>query len=377
METPDGNLGRQRRRFGRFVLILFGAMLAAQVPLLIFLGARGVALWRLGLGFVALNALLVIRMWYVPQPYPPPVWFERYAVWPYFAVTVSCLYFAPGAVVAWALAMPPSWIWGWLACSAVLGAIAVGVPWRRVVIRRFDVPVAGLPPGLHGLTIVQLSDLHVGPMASERRVRSWVRRANALGPDVVALTGDLIATGDRFVPALERALGGLTPRLGTWAVMGNHDYFSRAGDAVVAMHDRLGHRLLRNDHLVLDAGGGGLVVAGIDDTWRALDDLDAALRGAPGGSPVVLLAHDPEVFPAAADRGVCLQLSGHTHGGQIAIPFVGRRGAIVHYFGVPWIQGAYRRGAATLVVSAGLGTTGAPIRIGMPSEIPVIRLVAA
>jgi uncharacterized protein len=254
----------------------------------------------------------------------------------------------------------------------VLGGLAAGLPWRRVVVRVIEIQVANLPPAFEGYRIAHLTDLHSGPLVPERWIRSWSEKTNALTPDLIALTGDLIAAGDGFIPQLER---GLTPlRAPVMAVLGNHDYFGRASAALRAMHARLGHELLDNRHIVLTRGEDRLVLAGTDDTWTGSDDLDAALEGAPRDVPVVLLAHDPILFDAAVTRGVDLQLSGHVHGGQVAIPGLGLAGSPLVWMGFTFVRGLYRRGRSQLWLGAGLGTTGAPIRVGVPSELPLLIL---
>jgi predicted MPP superfamily phosphohydrolase len=373
-------LRSQRRMFGQFVLLLFAVMVACQVPIVFFVRAQTQTSWALWLPVLCVfNLMLCIRMWYVPRPEPPPIWFERYIIWGYFGIAVTGLYAAPGVVIGWAWTIAPIWIWVWLGCSAVLGLYSVGFPWRRIAIRRLTVPIPDLPAAFDGVTIAHISDLHAGPMAPECRLRSWMRRVNALAPDYVFITGDIVATGGAFIPTLERAFALLKPSRGMYAVLGNHDYFGEAQSQIEAMYARIGCTLLRNSHCVVSVPSSQdtLVFAGVDDTWREMADLSAALSGVPTGAPVILLSHDPRVFDevvAHEESSVRLQLSGHTHGGQLAIPFVGRRSSVLSWFGVSWVSGLYQRSESWLHVSAGLGTTGAPVRIGVPSEITLLRL---
>jgi len=349
----------------------------AQVPLAWFVVSQLGGSWPVTVVWLlAVNMIIVVRIRHLPQPLPPPLWFERYVIWGYFIYTMTAMYFVPGWLIGVAAGVSDSALTAWVFASFGLSLFANGVPYRHVKVRRVDIQIPGLPQAFSGLTIAQLTDLHIGPFAPESRVHGWVRRVNAQAPDYVFLTGDLIASGSRFVPALERALAQLTPKRGVVAIMGNHDYFpSDAGDALLAMHRRLGHIMLRNEAQVLDEGGDQLVFAGIDDTWRKSDDIDKALADVPDGVPVVLLAHDPETFPKAATFGIALQVSGHLHGGQLAIPFLGVAGSVLRPFPIPYIHGRYRQDRSTMYVSAGLGTTGAPVRIGMPSEIPILRLI--
>lgn len=369
----DRDTPGQRRRFARVVLLLFCVLVLAQAPLLWMLttltglGAGWVVGW-----FLLLNAQIGVRVWWVPRPTPPPAWFERYVIWFFFGWSILSLAAVPVVMLSpW---LPEVFTWAGLGLALVFTLYAVGIPWRRVRITHLDLPMVDLPPALEGLRVVQLSDLHLGPLVPEGYARRVIRVAMALKPDVVAITGDVIAAGPAFLPALERTLAGLKPRLGTFAVMGNHDYFSGANKALRAVYGRLRFRVLDNAHHVLRRGGASLVIAGVDDTWRGHADIQKALTGAPE-LPVLLLAHDPDLFPAAAAQGVAIQLSGHTHGGQLAIPFLGRRGALLSWFGQDFVQGAYVLGQSVLYVSGGLGTTAAPVRIGMPAELPCFRLV--
>ena len=232
------------------------------------------------------------------------------------------------------------------------------------------VEVDGLPAALDGLRIVQLSDLHCGPFVSEERVDDWVERANELDGDLVALTGDFIAWGGRHVKPVARALGKLRARRGVFACMGNHDYFGAgAGDRLVAALEVQGIEVLRNRSRAL---AGGLVVAGVDDAWSRRADLGSALAGIDEGAWTLLLCHDPAAFPRIARTGVPLTLSGHTHAGQFAVPFVAQlnlAALITRY-----TAGLYREGSSVLYVSSGLGTTGPPLRIGTRAEIALLTL---
>jgi len=155
--------------------------------------------------------------------------------------------------------------------------------------------------------------------------------------------------------------------------MGNHDYFGE-GELISLLTAR-GARVLRNEGVVLERGDARLYLAAIDDTWTKRDDMARALADRPANAPAILLAHDPERFTAAAKRDVALTLSGHTHGGQIAVPFLYRwlsLSHLTHHFHV----GLYERGKAKLYVHPGLGTTGPPMRLGIAPEVVMITLRA-
>jgi predicted MPP superfamily phosphohydrolase len=157
--------------------------------------------------------------------------------------------------------------------------------------------------------------------------------------------------------------------------MGNHDYFGE-GEPLVSLLEGRGVTVLRNRGITLARETARLFLAGVDDRWTRRADLDAALSERPDGVPTVLLAHDPEEFLAAVERGVDLVLSGHTHGGQVAVPFLGRfinASKLAHSFHV----GVYTRSASTLYVHPGLGTTGPPMRLGVAPVVARITLRAA
>lgn len=233
------------------------------------------------------------------------------------------------------------------------------------------VPVDGLPRRLSGLTIVQLSDLHVGPTLEGRFVERLVERANALRPDVIALTGDLVDGSVKHLGAAMAPLGRLRARLGVFAITGNHEYYSGADEWTRALRGQ-GIPVLRNQSVRLD---GALELAGVDD-WSAARhglghgwDLDAALRGCDPSLPAILLAHQPRGIDQAMSRGVALQLSGHTHGGQIW-PF-GMLVALTQ----PFLVGLHPVGGGHIFVSRGAGFWGPPMRIPFPPEIARIALV--
>lgn len=259
--------------------------------------------------------------------------------------------------------------------SVALGLAVIGALIslrQRPRVRAHDVFVSGLPAPFDGYRIAQISDLHVGPFADARRVAGWVAATNDQGPDLVVATGDFIASGSTFVPVVAGAFQKLSARDGAYACMGNHDYFTD-GEALAAAVERAGVPVLRNRGVDIRRGGAILHLAGVDDTWTRRANVELALAQRPPGAPVVLLAHDPMLFPQAARAGVALTLSGHTHGGQLGVPFVSKRWNLARVF-TGFTTGLYTAGASTLYVNRGLGTTGPPIRIGVPPEIAVLTL---
>ncbi len=264
--------------------------------------------------------------------------------------------------------------WAWRAYGAGLIASFWGVFARRhmVRVRHFTARIAGLHSALAGFKIVQLSDLHIGTYTSSQAARGWVRRANALGADLVVVTGDLVSGGAGFHREIADVLAELRAPEGVAVIPGNHEYFGD-GETLFGMLTARGVRVLRNQSFVVRRGAARLNVVGVDDVWTRRANVAGAMANTERGSPTVLLAHDPALFPRAAERGADLVLSGHTHGGQIAIPFLARwlnLSAWAHRYQL----GVYHEGGSTLVVSAGLGTTGPPIRLGVAPELVVVEL---
>jgi uncharacterized protein len=306
-----------------------------------------------------------------------PRWVTRAVDEPMFWLWGGGLLALPAAVVA--AALPVGVPVGQRVLAVWLGALALSawMVWGRrrfVCTRRIEVPVTGLPAAFDGYRIVQLSDLHVGSFDRLERALEWVARANALEADLAVVTGDLVTSGTTFYPDVAEAIGRLRAPDGVLVSMGNHDQWDNP--ALVREITRRGPRVLLNASVVIERGGAELVVAGIDDRYAERADLDATLAGIPPGRPRVLLSHYPDFFEEAAARGVDLVLSGHTHGGQIGVPGLSGRINVASVSGQRG-RGVFRRGGSCLYVNAGLGTTGPPMRLGVPPEIALIVLRAA
>ncbi|MDE1138056.1 metallophosphoesterase [Paraburkholderia tropica] len=248
---------------------------------------------------------------------------------------------------------------------------------RRARVRNVDVPIRNLPAELDGFTIVQLSDIHVGPTIKHDYVERIVRAVNQLDADVVAITGDVVDGSVQHLADHTAPLGRLAAQHGVYLVTGNHEYYSGA-DAWVAEFRRIGLTVLMNQHVVIEHGGARLVLAGVTDyTGGHFDpahrsDPQGALRGAPDDvNTRVLLAHQPRSAHAAADAGYTLQLSGHTHGGQI-FPW-----NFLVRLQQPFTAGLEKLGSLWVYTSRGTGYWGPPKRLGAPSEITRVRLVGA
>jgi predicted MPP superfamily phosphohydrolase len=271
---------------------------------------------------------------------------------------------------------------GWTASAVPLLAALVtliGFVNARRVARVVDVevPIAGLPQALHGFTIAQISDIHVGPTIKRGYLDAIVERVNALNADLIAITGDLVDGSVKRLAPHTAPLAKLAARHGAYFVTGNHEYYSNA-PAWIAEVRRLGLTVLMNEHVVLTHEGAPLLVAGVtdynahhfDESHRS--DPHGALAGAPAHVAVkLLLAHQPRSATAAADAGFDLQLSGHTHGGQffpwnLFVPMQ-----------QPYTAGLNRLRKLWVYTSRGTGYWGPPKRFGAPSEITRLRLMPA
>ncbi|MEP7101908.1 MAG: metallophosphoesterase [Burkholderiales bacterium] len=275
------------------------------------------------------------------------------------------------------------------ALADATGATALAVPllgaaitlWGFVNARRtaavvsVDVPIADLPAALHGFTIAQISDIHVGPTIKRAYLHRIVESVNRLGADMVAVTGDLVDGSVRELGGHVAPLAQLSSTHGTFFVTGNHEYYSGA-PAWVAELRRIGLKVLMNEHVVLQHAGGSVLIAGVTDfSAHHFDpaqrsDPRAALAGAPDGTTTrVLLAHQPRSAEAAEQAGFQLQLSGHTHGGQF-LPW-----NLFVRFQQPFTAGLHKLRRLWVYTSRGTGYWGPPKRFGAPSEITRLRLV--
>lgn len=246
---------------------------------------------------------------------------------------------------------------------------------NRLVVERVSLPLPGLPPDLAGFRIVQMSDFHLHPYTKIELVQRAVARSNALRPDAVALTGDYVLEEARSVWELAAALAQLEAPHGVYAVLGNHD-MARGPATIRAGLEAAGITVLDNMHRTLAVGEERLVIAGVDNPGFGRPDLDAALAGAPPDAPVILLAHEPDFADIFLAEGrVQVQLSGHTHGGQIRLP--GRGPLVLPTNGRKYHTGLYRVGEGWVYTTRGVGVNGMPLRINCPPEITLLTLQEA
>jgi predicted MPP superfamily phosphohydrolase len=297
-----------------------------------------------------------------------------------FVVTVLRDVFLLGARLALpgpqatALSIPSArWALGITTLCTFVGFIIA----RRPRLVYVDIPVAGLPAGLHGFSIAQITDLHVGPTIKRGFVERIVARVNDLEADVIAITGDLVDGTVEDLSSHTAPLAALSARHGVFFATGNHEYYSgeRAWTEEIR---RLGITVLKNQHVILRHDGTPLLLAGVTDYGAhhfnpaERSDPTAALAGAPRDSgPKILLAHQPSSAEAAADAGFDVQVSGHTHGGQFW-PW----NLFVRFF-QPFTSGLNRLRNLRVYISTGTGYWGPPNRFIVPGEITRIRLVPA
>ncbi|HWW21076.1 MAG TPA: metallophosphoesterase [Steroidobacteraceae bacterium] len=248
---------------------------------------------------------------------------------------------------------------------------------RRARIKRVEIPLRNLPHALHGFSIAQISDIHVGPTIKRGYVDAIVDAVNALDADLIAVTGDVVDGSVQDLAPHTEPLARLRARHGAFFVTGNHEYYS-GEQAWTAEFKRLGLRVLLNEHVIVRHRGAPVVIAGVTDysshhfntTQRS--DPAAALVGAPSNAAAkILLAHQPRSAAAAATAGFDLQLSGHTHGGQFW-PWT-----LFVRFQQPFTAGLHRLNSLWVYISRGTGYWGPPNRFGAPSEITLLRLVPA
>jgi predicted MPP superfamily phosphohydrolase len=334
------------------------------------------------------GSLLAVCFWLLPKGFRirddngPWVVMLPWVTMSFFSWLLVLIILRDLSLIASVLALSPQAHESWIRISAILvmaltpAITLVGFFMARRVAPVVDVkvPLAGLPKELEGFTIAQISDLHVGQTIKRSFVEAIVDRVNRLKADMIAITGDV---ADGSVPDLTHhtePLARLASRHGTYVVTGNHEYYSGV-HAWIRELERLGARVLVNEHVVLDHDGAALTVAGVTD-WSAhhfdpshKSDPRAAAKGAPEHAPKVLLAHQPRSAASAEAAGFELQLSGHTHGGQFwPWNFLVR-------LQQPFIAGLNRLGRMWVYTSRGTGYWGPPMRFGVPSEITLIRLV--
>jgi predicted MPP superfamily phosphohydrolase len=264
---------------------------------------------------------------------------------------------------------------GVTAMGAALGVTSLFIGLREVAIRNVRVPIAKLPKNISGYKIAQLTDVHVGPTIGKNFIDDLVAKVNALNPDLVAITGDLVDGSVDDLGAFVAALAKFTAKDGVFFVTGNHEYYSGV-DEWIAHLKNLGIRVLRNERVAI-GGEAGFDLAGVDDAHAKSYghghgmNVPGALEGRDESRAIVLLAHQPKAIFDAQKGKVDLQLSGHTHGGQL-FPW--------NFFvklDQPYVEGLFDHDGTKIYVSPGTGYWGPPMRLGTRAEITLVELVSS
>jgi len=247
---------------------------------------------------------------------------------------------------------------------------------------RVDIALPRLPANFDGLTIAHLSDFHFDPYFSVTPIEAAIRLVNDVKPDIAVLTGDFVTlpllktratvrAATRQIEPCAELLRQLRAPLGIWAVLGNHDVFTHALHVETTLRQS-GIQVLRNRAVPRERDGTRIWLAGVDDVLAGVDDLNRALRGVPAADAVILLVHEPDFADQVANYPVDLQLSGHSHGGQVRFPFVGP--IYLPELGQKYPLGLRQIGRLKLYTNPGVGTLRIPVRWNCPPEVTLIRL---
>jgi uncharacterized protein len=235
-----------------------------------------------------------------------------------------------------------------------------------------DVFIRNLPERFENFRITQLTDIHHSRILGVEEVRGVVALAQQTKPDMFVLTGDYTTSYRRFIEPCAEALSPLNAPEGVWAVLGNHDHYTDPELTTRAL-ERHQIAVMNNVHTTLRRGPDSLQLSGVDDwTWNAVD-WTRAFSGLNAETPTILLSHQPNVLDFEQTQKASLILSGHTHGGQLRLPFVGAPARFATR-DLKYDRGLFRRGETQLYVSSGTGVIGLPLRLGVRPEIAVLRL---
>lgn len=256
--------------------------------------------------------------------------------------------------------------------TLALGTDALAIEPRRLETTFHRLALPGLSPSLAGLRVVQISDLHRGPLVADSLIQAAVDRVAALKPDLVALTGDFVSVDWRNADPCVEMMAALRPPLGAWAVLGNHDHATNPIEVARALRRHGIPVMVNHNHRLIS----GLRLVGIDDTAAGHPDPARAFRGTRSGEATLLLTHNPSLlrFDLPA-RPLCI-LAGHTHGGQVVIPGLPRH-LMPGLRAAHYVAGWYRRGAHRMYVNRGVGMVGLPVRFLCRPEISVFDLQPA
>jgi len=255
------------------------------------------------------------------------------------------------------------------------GGYAAWLEPRWVELNRIEVGIEGLPAPFEGFTIAHLTDMHRHEPIGLPYIRKCLDLAASAGPDVVAITGDFVSQTADYMPGLAAEIRTLAGRFATYAVLGNHDYWAGA-DKIRDSLREVGVRVLVNEAIVIERGSASLSLVGLDDLWEGKPDLNRALARVPSESTKVVIEHNPDLIVDLADPGIELALCGHTHGGQVALPFVGPL-IVPSKFGAKYAKGLFRIGKTQMYVNKGIGAIRPTVRFLTRPEVALVRLSAS
>lgn len=388
---------RRKRRAGARGGTILARFIAYQLASWAALAIVSRALWAFGPIVIAAVALymtipLLLFVRWRGWPFYPRAWFRVLVVRVLLYTQLVLPFAAGGAVIGLliGLAFGRALLMGLALSCGVVGAAALVLfagylGSRRLVVRKVEARVPGLPLAFDGVRIAQISDLHVGPHTPRRflsRVADAVKRAS---PDIIAVTGDVVDDRAEDVPWYAAAFAGLKAPLGVYVIPGNHDIYAGWDAVSRSLRQRTDATILVNDSRLVERRGALLAIVGTGDpaagTHRigipnesAAPDVERALAQVPASTTVIAFAHNPALWPGLAERGVALTLSGHTHWGQFALPRLGWSLAS------PFLEhamGAHRAGDSLLYINPGTGYWGIPFRIGAFPEITIVTLRSA
>jgi predicted MPP superfamily phosphohydrolase len=341
------------------IVVTVAVALYTTLPLAVFLRSGGWSFYP-----TAAFRLLVMRPFWYAQLVLPVV-----AAGTVLGLIVGAAFGAPLAGARWFASIVS------IAMATFIVAGYFGS--RRLVVRELDASLPTLPPAFEGVTLAQISDLHIGPHTSRRHLRRVRDALRALAPDVIAVNGDLVDDRAEDVAHYAAAFGDLLAPLGVFITAGNHEIYAGWDDVERQLAANGIGTLLVNESRALRRGGDVVYLAGVGDPAaqrdapRVAPDIDRTLASVPRGATVIAIAHNPMLWPALAEHGVALTLSGHTHWGQFAFPRLGWSLAS------PFLEqamGPYQNGDALLYIAPGTGYFGIPFRIGATSEVTLVRL---
>ncbi len=260
--------------------------------------------------------------------------------------------------------------------AAIVGGYEYGkqIESNQLVVEHIQIPVNNIKPALEGFKIVQLSDIHLYPYTQLDFVREAVAITNSLQPDLIVLTGDYVLQTAEAIFEVAPVLASLNAKYGMFSILGNHDLWADVKIVRLGLKEQ-GLPLLENEGIELTVNKERLYLAGVNDGWSGQPDLSLALDKRPSEALTILLAHEPDLADRfSMDERVSVQLSGHSHGGQVRLPLFGA--PILPYLGQKYDQGLYKVNNMWLYTTRGIGLI-TPVRINCPPEITEITLLGA